>query len=162
MAAPDGTKLRRVLDDILTSATAALSDPPERRYVSAGEPAADCAQLTVHCTSIRTVGLPQPTDTPGPRPQPKVKVATIAVTLWLPTCTSAKPEVPALAADGQTFAEATWELYAGLAWRAATGTLLPSFAAAPALTTATDVTAAAADSNDGGLAGWVVTIELAL
>lgn len=45
--------LADLASELLDEATAALPDPPERVYVAHGEPAYDCAQLTVHVVRVQ-------------------------------------------------------------------------------------------------------------
>lgn len=153
------TRLRTALDDLLKAATATLTDPPDRRYVAHGQPAIDCEQLVVHCAGVRSVTLEQPGDIPSPRPQPRVRVATLVATLSRPVCATPQPTAAQLGQDGRALAVDGWSLVAGLIEALSAGSVWTGGSPLPR---AGNVVLAEAPEPDGGFAGWVISLDVAL
>lgn len=155
----DATRLRTALDDLLVAAVACLDDPPDRRYVSHGQPAVDCELLTVHAAGVRSVALEQPADLPVPAGQPRVRVVTAVVTIWRAVCSAMDPTAEQLNVDGRRLAVDGWALFAGLLQRTAVGDIWTGTSPLPK---AGNVLLAEAPDVAGGYGGWTVTVDLAL
>lgn len=153
------TRLATALVDLLAAATATLASPPDRRYVSHGQPAIDCQQLTVHAAGIRIVGLDQPTDIPSARSQPRVRVASLIVTLSRPVCASPQPSVDQLGQDGSALAVDGWSLVAGLVEALSAGSVWTGTSPLPK---AGNVVLAEAPEPSGGFAGWTISLDVTL
>lgn len=164
MAAPDTTKLRRILADLLDSAAGCMTDTPARRFISAAEPSApfglNCSQLAVHFQNLRTVAA-QTSDNP-PTAATKIRVATLVVTLHWPVCMSPDPTAAQHNTDGVAFTDALYELYAGLLYLHDTKAMLPNFPAPSTLTRGSLVLSGVAVDREGGLAKGQVTVDVTL
>lgn len=129
----DTTWLGDWLEAVLARAASVLgADAPPRRYVSPGEPAPDCDQLTVHAMLLRPGGgAAQELTRPEFLPKASLLVVTVAevqVTLW--RCVHAvtetgPPSAAALNEDGVTMARIGQALWYGLTADSVDGTLWP-------------------------------------
>lgn len=167
MAAPDTAKLKGILGDLLVSATSCLTDPPARRFISAGEPSAPplnegtpCGQLAVWFVSLRTEIISQ-TGNP-PTAKTPIRVATLAATLHVPVCMATSPTAAQHNTDGESFTDAAYQLFAGLLYMHMENTLLPNYAQPYTLTRGANVTEAVAVDREGGLARVQVTLDVTL
>lgn len=155
--------------DVLNAAVAVLdaSSPlraPERRYVSVGEPAYDCDQLTVSASArpglIATNGLGL--DAVRSNSRPRVLLAAFRVTIircGYPTVTDEgdPPDDVAIEAAAAAIYGDGWALFAGLNAAARAGTLDGVSACSEWSVDALDPIGA-----EGAVAGWVVSLQAAI
>lgn len=152
------TLLADLADELLGEATEGVVSPPERVYVSHGEPAYDCEQLTVHLVNVQ----PKLAAPPGSSLCAVMLTARYAVTLLrrvttikdgddpIPTGPELHEQYMALAAEG-------WTLYKHLTGAWAHGEL-------PADLGCGVVTWGALEPKGpaGGLAGWRIDLTYEL
>lgn len=159
MAAPDANRLRDALSDLLTAAAASLTDPPVRRYRSAGPPAVTCECLAVYAQPLRAATLAQPGEIPAPRRHPRTHVVVLSAELWRPRCTAANPDVAVLDAEGAQHAVDGWALHAGLTYRLSAGTVWTTVDPAPM---GANVDLAELLEPQGQYVGWRVDVAVGL
>lgn len=113
-------RLATMSQDLLDLAVGLLPTPPERQYVSHGEPAYDCDQLTVHLERLRPKIADRGLDTCMVAP-----VAPLVVTLLrcITNATEQQPIPPAdvIHAENLALLEDGWRLWKGLTRAWATG-----------------------------------------
>lgn len=154
------------LEAILQRAVIVLgTDAPDRRYVSPGEPVADCEQLTVHASNIRT-GAGASNELTRPESLPKasllvVTVAEIQVTVMrcvhTVTVGGQLPDAHDLDDDGRLMARIGQALWYGLVAESVDGSLWPLQVKPVVLwRTCTQV------PPQGGIAAWKMTGEVSL
>jgi len=163
MAEPTTTYLRDALRDLLNAAAACLDDPPERRYISAGPPAlvGNCAVLAVYPALPRALTLDQPGEIPAPRRQPRVRRVDLMVELHRCVSTEKDPSRDTLDAEGVQHANDGWSLFAGLVYRLQQDLVFTTLAR-PDLAKSANVDLAELVEPEGGMAGWRVTVGVAL
>lgn len=166
----DALWLAAWLEAVLSRAAGVLgADAPQRRYVSAGEPAVDCDQLTVHVSNIRTgagSGLGNELTRPELLPKASLLVVTVVevqVTLW--RCIPGRiegdpprlPTAEALHEGGVIMARLGQALWYGLVEESVDGTLWPLQLKPVVLwRTCTQV------APQAGIAAWKMTGEVSL
>lgn len=163
MAAPTTTRLRDALRDLLTASAACLTDPPARRYISAGPPAlvADCEVLAVYPALPRALTLDQPGEIPSPRGQPRVRVTGLVVELHRCVSKDVDPPLATLDAEGVQHAVDGWSLFAGLIYRLQQDLVFTTLSS-PDLAKSANVDLAEVIEPSGGFAGWRVQVQVAL
>ncbi len=164
-----GAALYNASVDLLNAAVAALDahsslGAPERRYVSVGDPALDCDQVTV-AAAARVAAAPvtgRGTDTYTQQSRPRVIAAdfrVLVVRCGYPSVAadgSAPPDTEIEAASAALY-EDGWALFIGLSDGARSGTITLSGAAA-----GWEVASLEPVGAEGAVAGWLVRCSATL
>lgn len=150
------------LDKVLSVSLALLGPAaPSRAYVSAGPPAPDCGQLTVHWDKLRPTARPTRSQQDPGGTKEIVSVADVVVTLQ--KCVTALtpeggiPDAATLTAEGKAIADSVQALWFGLLAATLDGTLFPTQQRPPVLWR--DLSQLTPQS---GLAGCRATMEVTL
>lgn len=157
----DPQRLKSALTNLLTIAASTLSDPPDRKIITPGEPAHDCGQLAVWASPLRSVVLAQPNEFPPPRSQPRQRVATLNVLYLGAVCYGPNLSAETINEIGESMAVAGWSLFCGLLDAIGGDVLLPVATFGPTAF-ARNLTLAEVQRQEGDRAGWRLTVEVGL
>lgn len=162
-------RLTTALEDLLTSAKAALEDDaieaPSRQYRSHGEPAEDgCDQLVAWADRLSANQHQGPGNLPSNAPCSLIPTTDLAVRLsrcWgsMPRHNELVPGDDDLDYDADQLARDGWALFRGLTSRALDGTLFPTLGL-----TCQGIELVDADPTppEGGIASWTVRFRVQL
>lgn len=145
-------------DELLTTAMAALDDPPERTLVSHGEPAYDCAQLTVHVVRLQPKpGVPNGSERCTVYPTLRLAVTLLRCVTAVEEGSDPIPSAETLHAENMALAEDGWRLWKHLTGAWARGELPGELGCGVVRWGALEPR-----GPIGGLAGWRIEIEYEL
>lgn len=151
----NGITVVTLLDDLLDSAVAELSNPPSRQFIAHGDWAKDCECVAVEVTDASVSNI-DPAQCAG---VDSLSLAVTVVRCYIATTTNAPvPAASGIGADAYTHAFDLGELVGGLGDRWAAGTLFPSVAGIGC--GQVQFLGAIAGGPEGGYAWWTVNLSV--
>lgn len=158
---PPDTTLADAPAALLAAVVAAIEAPPERQYVSTGEPAWDCAQVVAWWERVRPTGGGTTTDLGNQRYR-VVPVLDLAVAVLRDATAfdpgGAAPDDAVLLAESAKLAQDAWDTWRDVVPAVQAGTLWPGIARGASVTFG--VLSPLAPS--GELAGWAWRLAVQL
>lgn len=122
----DATLIRKLLDDLLDAAVAALTDPPDRQFVAHGAHAHDCEMVASRLVALRTDTVEGARGMAGGPVIPVVTLRVLLLRCYPAVDSDGLPDAAELTTASQTLADDAVDLSGGLLARWEAGTLFPT------------------------------------